>query len=282
MACRFERKSYTHLIIVAALALLALAGCTVAGDSYYTEGESDEMTDPSRWGQSRAIGPNWVENTPYVLLQLPTLDPPTELTEPLVLNVALGATFQTPLGGAAIFRWRIQSGTGGAARHWLIDARPLQQVSLSASTLEVSLLAQRFNVDSPAYVNPKCTISAAALVAVGNTSTEQATYTSHIGGLVAGEVFRFGAELDSPIPAGASSFRLIGQSAGATSPFQAAVLISWRAAVSNVFQATGLELLPTMLSGGFIPIPGGGDELRITNGTPGNVQNFAIQWGIDL
>lgn len=245
------------------------------------------MRDPNweqKWGQVKTYGPRWVEGE-----RNPVLNLPAELRPPQVVTVTLGAEIvgpnREPVGGFSIFRWAIKTGIGGAAREWLIDSRPLQQVSFPSNTTEISILAERtFTVGTnpPAYQNPDCIVRASAFLGVGNTSTERASLSSYARELLGVNQAIFFA------PPGACAFRIVGAtraSAGGTdSPFQAGTLIG----VGSSFLLTGLwdgpELEALQASGDYIPLPGGATSITfIGSGSgSGSIRNFGVQWGIDL
>jgi hypothetical protein len=246
--------------------------------------EVDDMSGQTRWGQKRTIGPAWIENSPQVLFTLDMRRCQPPILIPHVVNVALGVDFKGPVNGAAQFRYSVKAGTGGANREWLVDARPLQQVSLSADWLEVSLLTQRFYVDGD-YQNPAVSVDGSAFAAVGNTSTSSATYTQRIANLTSGigpQWWIGPAQPLGQIPAGATGFKLIGATSGGQSPFIAGVSIALMAGVQTAAFYVGTDLKDLALSDGFIPLPGGVDSLQVYNSSGGTLNGVGIQWVLDL
>lgn len=301
MASKFKGSNSPtpHGLAVFFLALVALlGGCAPQSES------CGDMKNMSRWGQQRTLGPAWVEGAPVVLLDCDTLDEQPDAFkadfEPRVLNIALAARYLNAVDVSqnVTFRWRLLTGSGGGAREWTLDARPFQQVSVTAQTVKISLVAERSFVDEPKIPFGNVSnlpVEAAALVAVGNTSTEPATYTQMFRTLAdSGLIFITSnfSNVAPQIPAGASSFRLIGASptaaaspagAGATdTPFADDFVVTLNQGPFPVLQLSGTDLLETLKSGAFIVLPPGIDSLALTNNVGNAVTNFGIQWGLDL
>ncbi len=149
------------------------------------------------------------------------------------------------------------------------------------------MVAEKSYLDAAFGSVTNVSVDAAALVAVGNTSTEPATYTQMFRSLAAaGTVFIVSNQVAGTpqIPAGASSFRLIGSSpdVSAGSPFVNTFDVILNQGPFPVLGLTGAELLDTLKSGSFIVLPAGIDSLEINNGTGAPVTNWGIQWGLDL
>jgi hypothetical protein len=257
------------------------------------------VSDASRWGQRRDIGPHWPPNTPEILLQLSTQDVDElargndpdygsargrprdpRLAQPRVLNLVLGAN---PVGTVATsgiaYRWELLVGSGGAQARFLVDARPLQQVSVSASSVRISLLANQL-ADDIGFGDPNQIVQAQALVGVGNTSTERATYTNMFNALPANGAW------DVVVPPGAASYRLLGPTDAFTTagfgdgefgPFNATTPIQWFGGGLLLSGYLGSE----HPIGDFFLIPGGAQTLLIQNTSLLPIR-AGVQWGLDL
>lgn len=246
--------------------------------------EKAPVQDPNhwkKWGQIHTYGPHWAENE-----RRPVINFTAGLRPPHVLTATLGTEYLPPGPNPEItFRWAIKAGVGGAAREWIIDAKPLQQVSLAADTIEISIFASRAFVDKD-FIDPNTTVRASGFLGVGATATERATYTERLNGptvILPGNSYYFN------VPNGASSFRLCGVSpnspvSNSQSVFKAGVAIVVAGQDGQPVMAYGgPDLVAPMASGDFIPLPGGATSVRVFNATePGPIGNMAIVWGVDM
>jgi len=273
----FVRYSMSKLYILLLVLLGALeTGCTLptAEEKNMTLYDNEDYDGgiqyhPEQWGQRRIVrAAELQEKQPQVILQNDgSKGIPHVRTAILSVNPS-----DTPAQANNILRWVIDVGVGGANSRLIIDALGTQQVSLPSSKVTISLMAEKLDIDSP-YVAPDVDYSASAFIAIGNTSTPSAHYTT---------VATIGASSGDNIliPAGATGWRLGGVNSGANSPFQATVRYD---IFTSGFQDQfiGTDLIGLHDSEGFIPLPGGARNMSITNGSGGQVQPI-ITWQLDL
>lgn len=227
---------------------------------------------PEQWGQRRIVrAAELQEKQPQVILQNDG-----SMGMPHVRTAILTVTpTDTPAQANNILRWVIDVGVGGANSRLIIDALGTQQISLPSSKVTLSLMSEKLDIDSD-YVLPDVDYSASAFIAIGNTSTPSAHYTT---------VATIGASSGDNvlIPAGATGWRLGGSDPGAnpnTSPFTN--LVSYVIFTSGFQDAYfGDDLIALHSSEGFIPLPGGARNMSITNGNSGVTQPI-ITWQLDL
>lgn len=246
-----------------------------------------QVLDPNywrKWGQVHTYGPQWAENERRPLLSFTAnIRPPHVLTATLAIEELVDLTIP---GGRnpyfANFFWSIRSGVGGAASEWIIDAKSLQQVTLVADTVEISVIARRRWTDVP-FQSPNMRMRTSGFIGVGTTSTERATITD-----LRAAPLPVGAFWDLKIPAGASSFRLMGITpdarSGERSPFVPGVYLTVGGSEFGV-QVAATDLLDLMLSGDFIPLPSGSvqSQLVVFNESAATVpESFGILWGVDM
>lgn len=271
----------TLLILLSVL----LSACTFETVNEAPDVEGDAMVRPStertthenHWGQSKVLGPNFLQGQPLIVTFLPT----TELATPEVMTVNLGVDFLEPFGDLNAFRWLLKVGVGGSQKSWLVDALPMQQVSLPAHSIECSLLVEPFVVGE-FFTDPGVRVRASAFIARGNTGTSSANYTQ---GFILGAVGDPNASILLPYPSGAVGFRLVGRTPATTAnPIFATTidvnLVSGGGA-STLASYKGLDLLELALGDGYIPLPGGADALIVSN-TAALGASGAIQWELDL
>lgn len=222
------------------------------------------------WGQVKTYGPNWTEGTALQVLKVTAT--PDCFYPPHVMTAELAIEILDPAAFAGLVRWRIQHGVGGAQKVWKIDGAPLQQVSFPAGQLQIDVMIEPFDVNGT-FSPANSRIRATAFVAVGNTSTREATLT---------QGFAIAAPLNMPVPEGATSFRLIGERpAVAGSPFAAGALtVEVQTPGVVVASFVGADTYPDVfLAGDYFPLPGGVTSIQLT---PVGAVNGAIQWGLDL
>lgn len=184
--------------------------------------------NPLAWGRKLTLDPNapltsqsrvnWQQGVPLVILQNPDLR--QGRIAPCVQNMVLQLTGFSDSFQDQVFRWLLDFGAGGARSLIKIDANGVQQVSMSAEMLTVSLISDGWGPSwSGPYNPPDKPVQASVFYADGNTATNPPTYTE-----------RFFIPVATPFatlqaPAGAVAWRIIGwQSAGhADSPFSTGV-----------------------------------------------------------
>lgn len=224
------------------------------------------------FGQTKIFAPPWSDGDERVLVQRDPVASAVAL--PFVKNLVLSLTPQdgTDTGGQAAFRWKLRFGVGGGVSSVLVDAIGLQQLSLSADLLTISLVCNVRGRDT-GFISPTRNVQGVAFFADGLTSTSQASYTEDIF-VPAGTAVRYF------VPPGATSWRVLGNvPAVVTSPWQADDFFTLRdygaGALLDAYQ--GSVLVNTRSQ--FIPTARARDIL-VTAGA--NLIQGAIQWGFDL
>jgi hypothetical protein len=228
---------------------------------------------PEQWGQRRTVrAAEFQEKQPQVVLQ----NDGSAGGLPEVRTVILTVTpSDTPALANNILRWVIDVGVGGANSRLVIDALGTQQVSLPSSKLTVSLMAEALDIEAP-FVAPDVDYTASAFVALGNTSTPTAHYTT---------AATIGASSGTNllIPAGATGFRVAGAAptlAPTQSPFNAAVRYDIQTSTfADQYLGTDLEAIHE--SEGFIPLPGGARNMSISSGNAASTTVIVV-WQLDL
>lgn len=284
----------SHITRTAALALLCLCsllGCTVQTESADDmRGQNDIYNNPpdlSRWGQSKPLGPDWVNGAGGNAggAKVVTFLESSDLPLPEVLTINLGIEYLTPFTDINGFRWRLNVGTGGARKTWILDALPMQQVSLPAHSVEVSLFAEPFFIGDT-FVDPSVLVQASAFIARGNTSTSAAQYSQGLNLAAVGDP---NASRLLPYPPGAIGFRFLSTVpavpvVGAASLFDSDVEVrfvsSGGAATLAVYLGSDFEALSK--TDGYVPLPGGVDALLISNTTALQARSGVIIWELDL
>lgn len=267
-------SSMTKLILVL---LVLITGCTLQpateADMYENPNYNGGINyAPEQWGQRALVrGGQLQEGQPFVILQNDG-SPGIPHVRTAMLTVVAS---DTPAQANNILRWVIDSGAGGANSRLVIDALGTQQISLPSSKLTISLMATKLDLDDD-FVLPDVDYAASAFIAVGNTSTPSAHYTtvSTVNALSGVNVL---------IPAGATGFRIGGNDPGAspsTSPFTAAMNYT---VFTSGFQDVyfGDDLFAIHSSEGFIPLPGGARNLSITSANAGTT-DVIITWQLDI
>jgi hypothetical protein len=287
-------RTLSTLTRSAALALLCL--CTLLGCTLQTE-SADDMRDPndiynnprdlSRWGQSKPLGPNWSNgaNGNVGAGKVVTFLESADLPYPEVLTVNLGVEYTTPFTDVNGFRWRLNVGVGGARKTWILDALPMQQVSLPAHSVEVSLFAEPFFVGDT-FVDPSVTVQASAFIARGNTSTSAAQYSQGLNLAAVGDP---NASRLLPYPPGAVGFRflstvpavpVVGNGSLFDSDVEVRFVTAGGAGTLAVYLGSDFEALSK--TDGYVPLPGGVDALIISNTSVGQARSGVIIWELDL
>jgi hypothetical protein len=261
--------------------LTPLAGCAFET----VEAEDDSMPlKPLEWGQIREIVPTeWQVNKPIPIL---TKDadklPPHERYNPYVKNLTLGAVIDPAETGIFSLRWDITFGVGGASDKFQVDASALQQLSLSADTIRISVVSAYLGITNSvgqplgntiAYEPPTKNIIVDAFFAEGMTATDPPTLTQQFSILTSGDV-------SVPVPKFASAFRILGPlPALASSPFVSTREFRLTASGVNVDAYTGDEIFGVRLA----PIPvTRATNLRIINNDASNALVGSIAWELDL
>lgn len=172
-------------------------------------------------------------------------------------------------------RWVIQAGVGSASVTYTFDAIALQQVSLPAETLRVSMIAEQWGATP--FDFGYTSVNFGVLIGDGNTNTGAARYTQ----LVAAEP---GATTtDVPVPNGATGFRVGGSPHNASpgNPFMANKGYGFRQAGGGFYDDfDGTDMLIVHNSDNFIPLAGTVDLLRI--GHPAGDFSGLIVWQLEL
>lgn len=257
------------------------------------EGESD-MTQhfkPLEWGQTLVIKPGqWQEDRPIsVVTKDPEFGAPrTNERRPFVKNVTLATSYDASnINAGWALRWLVTFGVGGGSATFEIDANSLQQFSLSADTLRISIVSRYVGIVDAngdpigaepffAYSNPNNDIEVNAFFAEGMTATDSPTLTQRFtldgsGGTT--------PSVSVPVPKFASSFRLLGNPYTVGNPFTASqkyILQSATGADLDVYK--GDELLGIRLA----PVPTGeAPILTIINSDVAGISG-SIEWELDL
>ncbi len=259
--------------------MFALAGCTaeVVDEGCEMSGRqvigTHNRNRPEHWGAGLQNGhPVWAENQLRTVIQKPTYrDPQTGhfcVPQAQSMMLSFSSTFDGSHTNFA-FRWVIDIGAGGTRQKVLLDALNIQQVSVAGEDLQVGILCERADPNQ-IYTPPSSVVQANVTFADGNVSSQEAIYSQKFALDVGGFVIL-------PLPAMATSFRIIGQE-GANGPFQANFSAIF---ASGVAVYTGDKFTP--YSGNFIPISGFDQANGLTlNNATGNALTGGIQWGLDL
>lgn len=289
-----SRLEGVALSVVIALVSLVV-GCTNQIDTGL-EGCSDMSRDGlnarfntiEQWGNSLVMRAPWRENDVRTLLQhKPVKDDRGKYCVPQAQSVLLAMGIQySPVFNAA-FRWQLNVGGGGGARIIKLDALNIQQLSLAAENVDVSVLCENAYVDlitaagvpiaKPAFTAPAVDLTASCSLADGNVSTSQATYTQQFTvGAGPGVTARFA------IPAMATGFRILGNKGSALYPLVATTDVSIdQVGIQFDVVYGGDQLVGLSTSGAFLPLPGQAASMRITNGAVGQIAGV-VQWSLDL
>lgn len=243
-----------------------------------------EGSNPAQWGQNKTIPPTaWQQDAPISILLKDSNKSLSEL--PQVKNLTLGALPNPADIGQYSLRWLLSIGVGGGFTSFEFDAPGLQQLSLSADQLRVSLVARNgCNPQQPSlipFIAPSQPIEAVAFFAEGMTATNAPTLTEFVGLGVAGGGSN---TILLAAPRFASGFRILGDlPATATSPFQADTIYSLVTSLAGggVYIDTydGNEIFGFRLAE--IPL-GPALALYVENTDVGAGRNFRVQWVFDL
>lgn len=244
--------------------------------------------NPSQWGQTRKINPgewnvdphNPSRTTPLTIVTKDGANPHEVQNAgelPWTKNLTLGVDFDPNESGTFALHWVITFGVGGGTEDFEIDAAGLQQLSLSADLLRVSLVATQPSIGSVLVETPTKPISATAFYTQGATDTDPPTLTQRF------EIPDGLAGITLPVPKFASGFRLLGLASpadggSATSPFQADVFATLQDfSGTGQDQYAGTQLYDFRLA----EIPTGiSTAVKFTNGTGGLVV-AGVEWFID-
>lgn len=273
--------------------LLIVTGCAAPDGASPEEGIMRAFKQ-FEWGQTRIIKENeWQQNKP---LSLVTKDP--EFTDgykgnerPFTKNVTLAATQDPGMGGTFALRWLVQFGVGGGQSSFYIDANSLQQFTISADMMRISLVSQYVGVTNDkgaplgtdfGYSNPAGgNVEASVFYAEGTTSTDPPTLTQKF------QIPVLANTITVPAPNFASTFRILGLnptdnhgSANLGTPFTSNVYYELLDNLGNVIDSyLGDELYGIRLA----PIPTGeAQSLRITGTDGANPTSGSIEWELDL
>lgn len=271
----------TGLRGLAFLFAVCLAGCTAQVEDEGCEDMTRQIIDQNtslieQWGASRRIVGPWRDGAAQMLLQHKPFKVKgragTHYCVPVAQSMMLSAIPSANAfgGGNYAFRWLLNIGGGGGSQLVKLDAINLQQVSVAAENVDVSLLAEQFEPGGAFVVPDDVFVSAAVSFADGNVTSGQATYTQ--GWRVAG-----GGTLSLfPVPFMATSLLIVGEDGGVADPFTASVRYQMGRA-----SYLGNALKAGMYSNTFLEIPGGSNTMFIqNNGVPAATGAFI--WGLDL
>lgn len=230
---------------------------------------------PEQWGQRyTARASELQEKQPVVILQNDGSGQGLPHVRTLILSLTPSAS---PGNTNNILRWVIDSGVGGATSRIIIDALGVQQISLPTGKVTVSLMAEKFDT-AAAFDQPNVDYVASAYIALGNTSTSQAKYTT-LNEVPITTVQGF------DVPAGATAWRLAGTNPTADpngTPFAADKVYFFRVAGVTTASYLGNQLIPLNYSDGFIPLVGGTKVLVIANNNAAAALKAVVQWQLDL
>ncbi len=266
--------------------IFLVSGCYSPGE------ESDDMFKPLQWGQVRQIQPGeWQQNKPLTIVERTAEYSGDSIhvagvKNPVVKNVTLGVNYPPEVTGTFALRWKVRFGVGGGSDEFLIDANDLQQMSMSADQMTLSLVSTYVGVTDAVgapigtpygYSNPaNGPIFATAYLAEGQTSTDAPTFTQLFATTASGGSAR---TLDVPIPKFASAFRILGQPGTLISPFTADVTYTLRAPSGTLDVYQGDEIFGVRLA----PIGTGiANFLTIDNANAAQAAIGAIEWSLDL
>jgi hypothetical protein len=233
------------------------------------------------WGQHRIEPGPWRLNERRPILRL---DKMGVNRVPQVQNIVLSANpVNFVAAGGSLFRWELTVGCGGGNTTFILDAGGLQQLSVSAEQITLSLFASNLgaflsNGGVSNFTEPQYSMDVVVYFADGNTNTEAPTFTEYFDLTAAG-----GATdtINVPVPDGANGFRLLGSPASATTPFAATVAYSlvdlsgvaidrWTGDVINGIRST------------YIPVNSLMQTLQIVNTGVVPVTPGVIEWAFDL
>lgn len=253
------------------------------------------MFKPLQWGQTRKILANqWQKDLLFTVVER-TAEYSGDaihvegVKNPFVKNLTLGVSNpNSELIGTFALRWKIAFGVGGGEESFFVDANDLQQMSLSADQLRVSIASTYVGIvdgkNQPLgipfnYSNPTRDFDVSAFYAEGMTSTDPPTLTQQFKLDTAGAPSGLDTVL-VPIPKFVSTFRLLGNPALPTSPFTANQTYEIISPASTILDGyTGDKIFDVRLA----PIPTGlGSFLFIQNNDGANQTTGSIEWGLDL
>lgn len=223
-----------------------------------------------QWGNSQPIQGPWPEGAAKTVLQhKPYRSDSGHYCVPVAQSVLLTANAsRTGVGNNYVFRWAFNAGGGGGSQRILIDALNVQQLSIAAENIDISMLSEKFDPSQP-YVGPDDVIvTAGASFADGNVSSSRATYTQGFTAPNGLSVFA--------VPFMANSFLIEGGDGNADSPFLAGLTFQ----VGRAF-FKGPSLLAGFYQSAFIELPGNAQILFINNANVATAVGD-VQWGLDL
>jgi hypothetical protein len=225
-------------------------------------------TEPEQWGRAQTFGDPWAPNVPRALL---SIDGPVIWRVPSQQTLLLKAQIVSATTMAAVLRWQLDVGVGAARATYLLDALALQQICVPAAALSVSLRCEA--LPFAAFNMTGVVVEAAALVADGTADSSAARFT---------QFFDLGAGTSQSlvIPTGATSWRLAGVPGSGTDPFVNTVAYAIeQPGPGTTDRFTGDQLLPTHVTGDFIPAPGTPTIMHVFATT---AARGAIVWSLEL
>ncbi len=246
---------------------------------------------PYEWGQTRIIKPReWEQNKPLTIVTKDADEPGSHTTienvkNPFTKNLTLGADVPPTNTGEFALRWRVSYGVGGGAEDFEIDANSLQQLTLSADRIRVSLLVVYEGIVNTrgeplgtpfGFSLPDVEINASAFYAEGTTATDPPTLTQRFS-------IDTNATVVVPVPKFVSAFRILGEppDKSAFSPFTSVRDFSLLAlsGTYNIDAYTGDEIFGVRLA----PIPTGEASALVLQNEDGvNIMEGSIAWELDL
>ncbi len=170
-------------------------------------------TKSEGWGRSSTLAAPWTALERRIVT---SIDPPAIWRVPQQQTVLLKCQLVVAPGAgvqSGIFRWEVQAGVGSGAVVYIFDAVALQQISLPAEALRISLFADRVN-DAPIDA-AALSVNYSVLIGDGTTATGAARYTQFFSLAPAT------GSLDLAIPNGATAYRVAGLPGGPSDPFGA-------------------------------------------------------------
>lgn len=227
--------------------------------------------NPMQWGSQRIINPNeWQEGNPIPINSLDKAS--ANWRVPYTQALVLASTIPADVTGNFALRWQLQFGAGGGSTIILLDAGGVQQVTIPAEQLRVSMLAEKLGPDA-AFNPPDKPVTAVCFFADGTTATDPPTYTTRFD-VEGGQTETYAA------PPGATAFRIAGNAGSVATPFTANVRYDVMLPSSVVMDRyTGDYILDIRYTD--FPFSGQAVALQITASGMANASGY-IEWIIDL
>ncbi len=229
------------------------------------------------WGQTKPVGPRWQYGARFPLVKFTHQGPPQVFA--ITTTLKPSAAF---VPNPAI-RFEVLAGVGSGSARWVFDARPLQQIALPATSLEVNVTAVQYAwAGGPAGGATPITdltfafdrnLLAGAFAAIGNVSTERATFTNRFTVAV-------GDSLNFVVPDGASSWKVLPNNTAAGT-FNAGTQYGFVAGAEVCGVWTGTQVAAQQQSGEWLPIPANATGFTIGPVVGANL-DVTVMWGLEL